>query len=104
MTIGPPADSITCTPRGALGIDGVVLAEMEEPMAISGERLMIALFAAVAVLLITFSASHAAPVREINASAIAEASVIEKSVIIHRAPRRYSCWWQGWRRRCGWHG
>jgi hypothetical protein len=77
---------------------------MEEPMAISGERLMIALFAAIAVFLTTFNAAQAAPVRGINASAIAETSMVEKSVIIHRTPRRYSCWWQGWRRICGWHG
>jgi hypothetical protein len=73
-------------------------------MATVGERLMIALFAAVAVLLIIFNTAYAAPVHGISASAIAEASLVEKSVIIHRAPRRYSCWWQGWRRRCGWHG
>jgi hypothetical protein len=73
-------------------------------MAISGERLIIA-FVAMVLLLIAFYAAHAAaPVRAIGASAIAEASVVENSMIIHRTPRRYSCWWQGWRRRCGWHG
>jgi hypothetical protein len=37
-------------------------------------------------------------------SALAEASLVEKSVIINRTPRRYSCWWQWGRRICGWHG
>ena len=73
-------------------------------MAISGERLIIAFFAAIAVSLMAFGAAQAAPVHGIIASAIAEASIVEKSVIIHRTPRRYSCWWEGWRRRCGWHG
>jgi hypothetical protein len=67
-------------------------------------RLMLALFAAIIVLLVTFDTARATPVHGLNASAIAEASIVEKSVIIHRTPRRYSCWWQGWRRRCGWHG
>jgi hypothetical protein len=67
-------------------------------------RLMLALFAAIIVLLVTLDTARATPVHGLNASAIAEASIVEKSVIIHRTPRRYSCWWQGWRRRCGWHG
>jgi hypothetical protein len=73
-------------------------------MAIPGERMIVALFAALAVSLMTFGAARAAPAHGINASAIAEASLVEKAVIIHRTPRRYSCWWEGWRRRCGWHG
>ena len=67
-------------------------------------RLMLALFAAIIVLLVTLDTARATPVHGLNASAIAEASIVEKSVIIHRTPRRYSCWWQGWRRICGWHG
>ena len=73
-------------------------------MAISGERSTIALFAEIAVLVIAFNAARAAPGHGLNASAVAKVSLVEKSVIIHRTPRRYSCWWQGWRRRCGWHG
>jgi hypothetical protein len=73
-------------------------------MAISDGRWVIASFAAIAVLLITLNTAHPTPARGINASAIAETSLVEKSVIIHRTPRRYSCWWEGWRRRCGWHG
>jgi hypothetical protein len=72
-------------------------------MAIPDGRWVIASFA-IAVLLIAPTAARPAPVHEIGASAIAEASLVEKSVIIHRTPRRYSCWWDGWRRRCGWHG
>jgi hypothetical protein len=75
-------------------------------MVIPDGRWVIASFAAIAVLLIiiTLNTAHSAPVRGINASAIAEVSLVETSVIIHRTPRRYSCWWQGWRRICGWHG
>jgi hypothetical protein len=69
-----------------------------------GTRLMVGLFAAVTVCLITSNTAHAALVHGLSASAIAKVSSVEKSVIIHRTPRRYSCWWQGWRRRCGWHG
>jgi hypothetical protein len=73
-------------------------------MAIPNGRWVIASFAAIAVLPITLNTARPAPVHGINASVIAGASLVEKSVIIHRAPRRYSCWWQGWRRICGWHG
>jgi hypothetical protein len=69
-----------------------------------GRWLMIAAFASIAVLLINFTAARAAPVHGIDASAFAEASLVEKSVIINRTPRRYSCWWQRGRRICGWHG
>jgi hypothetical protein len=72
-------------------------------MAIPDGRWVIASFTAIAVSLITINTAHTAPVRGINASAIAEASFVEKSVIFHRAPRHYTCWWQGWRRICGWH-
>jgi hypothetical protein len=73
-------------------------------MAIPDGRWVIASFAAIAVLLITPNTARPAPAYGVNASAIAEASLVEKSVIIHRTPRRYSCWWEGWWRRCGWHG
>jgi hypothetical protein len=69
-----------------------------------GRWVMIASFVAIPVLLINLTIARAAPVHGINTSSLAEASLIEKSVIIHRTPRRYSCWWEGWRRRCGWHG
>jgi hypothetical protein len=67
-------------------------------------------FAAIAVVLITLNTAHPAPIHGINTSAIAEASLVEKTVIINRTPRRYSCWWQRTRhlgiprRICGWHG
>jgi hypothetical protein len=51
-------------------------------------RLMLALFAAIIVLLVTLDTARATPVHGLNASAIAEASIVEKSVIIHRTPRR----------------
>jgi hypothetical protein len=69
-----------------------------------GRWVMIAAFAAIVTLLVSSITARTAPVRGINASVIDKASLVEKSVIIHRAPRRYSCWWEGWRRRCGWHG
>jgi hypothetical protein len=78
-------------------------------MAIHGWRWTAALFATViGVLLIAPNAARSAPVQAITASAIAETSLVEKSVIIHRTPRRYSCWWQRTRlgiprRICGWH-
>jgi hypothetical protein len=50
-------------------------------------RLMLALFAAIIVLLVTLDTARATPVHGLNASAIAEASIVEKSVIIHRTPR-----------------
>jgi hypothetical protein len=40
-----------------------------------------------------------APVHEINASAIAEASVVEKSVVINRTPRARHIYDAGWRPR-----
>jgi hypothetical protein len=52
---------------------------MEKPMAIPDGRWMMASFAAIAVLLITLNAAHPAPVHGINASVIAEASLVEKS-------------------------
>jgi len=73
-------------------------------MATPDGRWVIASLTAIAVLLITPNAVHPAPVSGISASVIADASLVEKSVTIHRTPRRYSCWWEGWRRRCGWHG
>jgi hypothetical protein len=73
-------------------------------MAIPDGRWAVASFAAIAILLITLSSARPAPIHGINASAIGEASLVEKSVIIHRTPRRYSCWWRGWRRICAWHG
>jgi len=78
-------------------------------MAIHDGRWAVASFAAIAVSLIALGTAHPAPINGINASAIAETSLVEKSVIIHRAPRRYSCWWQRTRhlgiprRICGWH-
>jgi len=51
-------------------------------MAIPDGRWMTASFAAIAVLLMTLNAAHPAPVHGINASAIAEASLVEKSVMI----------------------
>jgi hypothetical protein len=64
-------------------------------MAIHGWRWTTALFVTViGLLLIAPNAARSAPVRAINASAIAETSLVEKSVIINRTPRRYSCWWQ----------
>jgi hypothetical protein len=77
-------------------------------MAIHDGRWAIASLAAIAASLIAHNTAHAAPVHGISASAIAETSLVEKSVIIHRAPRRYSCWWQRTRlgiprRICGWH-
>jgi hypothetical protein len=69
-----------------------------------GRRVMIASFAAIVILLVSSITARAVPVRGIVASTIGETSLVEKSVIIHRTPRRYSCWWEGWRRRCGWHG
>jgi hypothetical protein len=73
-------------------------------MAIPDGRWVIASFAAIVVLLITLNTARPAPVHGINPSAIAEATLVERSVIIHRTPRRYSCRWRGWRRICGWHG
>ena len=69
-----------------------------------GRWVMIASFAAIVALLINLTIARAAPVHWINVSALAEASLVEKSVIINRTPRRYSCWWQRGRRICGWHG
>ena len=83
---------------------------MEKQMAIPDGRWVVASFAAIAVLLITLNTAHSAPVHRINTSAMAEASLVEKSVIINRTPRRYSCWWQRTRHLgilrciCGWHG
>jgi hypothetical protein len=83
---------------------------MEKQMAIPDGRGVVASFAAIAVLLITLNTAHSAPVHGINISAIAEAPLVEKSVIINRTPRRYSCWWQRTRhlgiprRISGWHG
>ena len=83
---------------------------MEKQMVIPDLRWVIALFATIAVLLIALNTAHSAPVHGINNSSIAEASLVEKSVIINRTPRRYSCWWQRTRhlgiprRICGWHG
>ena len=79
-------------------------------MAIPDGGWVIASFAAIAVLLITINAAHSAPVHGINTSAFVETSLFEKSVIINRTPRRYSCWWQRTRhlgiprRICAWHG
>ena len=47
---------------------------------------MITAFASIAVLLINFTAARAAPVHGIDASAFAEASLVEKSVNINRTP------------------
>jgi len=79
-------------------------------MAIPDGRWAIASFTAIAILLIALNTARPAPVHGINASAIAKASHVEKSVIVSRTPRRYSCWWQRTRhlgiprRICGWHG
>ena len=79
-------------------------------MAIPDGRWAVVSFAAIAVLLITLNTARSAPVHGINPSAIAEASLVEKSVIINRTPRRYSYWWHRTRhlgiprRICGWHG
>jgi hypothetical protein len=79
-------------------------------MAIPDWRWAIASFAAIAVLLTTLNTARPAHFHGINASAIAKTSLVEKSVIINRTPRRYSCWWQRTRhlgiprRICGWHG
>jgi hypothetical protein len=54
-------------------------------MAIHDGRWAIASLAAIAVSLIANNTAHAAPVHGISASAIAETSLVEKSVIIHRA-------------------
>jgi hypothetical protein len=59
---------------------------MEKQMAIPDGRWVIALFAAIAVLLITLNTARPAPVHGINTSAIAEASLVEKSVIINPHP------------------
>jgi hypothetical protein len=79
-------------------------------MAIPDWRWAIASFAAIAVLLTTLNTARPAHFHGINASAIAKTSLVEKSVIINRTPRRHSCWWQRTRhlgiprRICGWHG
>jgi hypothetical protein len=79
-------------------------------MVISDGRWVIASIAAIVVLVISLSTARPAPVQGINTFAIAEASLVENSVIINRNPRRYSCWWQRTRhlgiprRICGWHG
>ena len=55
-------------------------------MAIPDRRWVVASFAAIAILLITLSSARPAPVHGINAAAIAEASLVEKSVNINRTP------------------
>ena len=51
---------------------------MEEQTAIPDGRWVVASFAAIAVLLITLSSARPAPVHGIDASAIAEASIIPR--------------------------
>ena len=65
----------------------------------------VSLFAVLTAVSITLNTAKSIPLAGAESSAMrAEVSLVEKTVIVFRSPRRYSCWWRRGRRVCGWHG